>query len=648
MALAGYEITVGLPPENGLVAIWGRRKRAARGRFVARKRTAEILTVEDGFLRSVLTGREGEATQSLVVDHLGIYFDSSAPSDLEELLNNADLGSAEMVNRSKAGIARLRCENLSKYNGFDLMQKLVERDYVLVIDQTKGDASISYGNADATTFEEMLKAARAENPDSLILIKTHPEVVSGKRIGHYLAWQLDENMRLIGEDISPWLMLENAAQVYCVTSYMGFEAILAGHRPRVFGRPFYGGWGLSEDVQMFARRDRRLSREEMFAAVLLLYPKYYDPYRHCLCSFETALDNLAAQVRAYREDLHGYTAFGMRLWKRGHLKRFFTTPKSSFSFEKQTGKPAQTSKPAMVWSGKESTELRATYARNGQKLFRLEDGFLRSKGLGADLVPPMSLVLDDLGIYYDPTCESRLEVLLNASPHLDKRALDQANNLRRMLVESRLSKYNIGAKTIDADWPEGKKILVPGQVEDDASILKGTSDICRNLDLLKKTRFENPSAFIVYKPHPDVEAGLRKGKIPDVEALQYADVIAPKTDAVAAIMACDEVWTMTSLLGFEALLRDKRVTCLGMPFYAGWGLTHDFTQAPARRKARPSLNALIHAVLIDYPRYFDPVTGLACPVEVVVERLTKGDLLVPNRGLAKLQGVFASFAPFWR
>jgi len=113
----------------------------------------------------------------------------------------------------------------------------------------------------------------------------------------------------------------------------------------------------------------------------------------------------------------------------------------------------------------------------------------------------------------------------------------------------------------------------------------------------------------------------------------------------------DEVWTMTSTLGFEALLRGKRVTCLGTPFYAGWGLTDDRAMPIPRRAANPDLTALVHAVLIDYPRYFDPVTSLPCPVEVVVDRLIAGDLPSPsraNRALAKLQGAFASQAWLWR
>ena len=42
-------------------------------------------------------------------------------------------------------------------------------------------------------------------------------------------------------------LMEGAVAVYTVSSQLGFEAILAGHRPQVFGQPFYAGWGLSED-----------------------------------------------------------------------------------------------------------------------------------------------------------------------------------------------------------------------------------------------------------------------------------------------------------------------------------------------------------------------------------------------------------------
>ena len=108
---------------------------------------------------------------------------------------------------------------------------------------------------------------------------------------------------------------------------------------------------------------------------------------------------------------------------------------------------------------------------------------------------------------------------------------------------------------------------------------------------------------------------------------------------------------MTSLLGFEALVRGAPVTTLGAPFYAGWGLTRDLGPTPSRRTARPDLAQLVHAALIAYPRYWDPVSRLPCPVEVALDRLAGGEIPHPsrlNRALSKLQGRFASLAPLWR
>jgi capsular polysaccharide export protein len=179
--------------------------------------------------------------------------------------------------------------------------------------------------------------------------------------------------------------------------------------------------------------------------------------------------------------------------------------------------------------------------------------------------------------------------------------------------------------------------------------LLGAGEIKTNQALLAAARAANPAAVIFYKPHPDVEAGLRDGAVPDADS--YADAVLTDTDPMTAINAVDQVWTMTSLLGFEALIRGKAVTCTGLPFYAGWGLTDDRGALCARRVARPDVVGLVHATLIDYPRYFDPKTGLACPVEVVVDRLQTGDIPALsrwNRTVAKLQGAFASYAHLWR
>ncbi|MEM6728682.1 MAG: capsular polysaccharide biosynthesis protein [Pseudomonadota bacterium] len=639
LTLAGFKVALGRPPEGGLVGIWGASPTSHRGKAVASHEGANLLRVEDAFLRSVHPGRSGGLGHGLLLDRSGVHFDPARPSDLETLLATAPLDDTALLNRARAAIEQIRLHHLSKYSAFDPTLPPPDPGYVLVIDQTQGDAAVTASGADRGTFLDMLVAAQLEHPDAKILIKSHPETVSGHRAGYF--GPEDENARifLTCAPHSPHLLFEGARAVYTVSSGLGFEAIFAGHKPRVFGQPFYAGWGLTEDENPPARRTRRLTRAQLFAAAMILYPTWYDPYRDTLCEIEDVIAALAAQARAWREDRDGWVASHMRLWKRRPLSAFYGSVKAPL-FEDTPEKAKQTGRPHMAWASKsESSDA-----------IRCEDGFLRSKGLGADLIPPLSLVLDDLGIYYDPTRESRLERLIAASPDLPQGALDRAARLRRAITDAAVSKYNVGgARPL---LPVGHRILVPGQVEDDASIRLGTQKISTNKALLEAVRDAHPKAVIVYKPHPDVEAGLRPGAIPGTEIAALADVVAHRADPVSLIEACDAVWTMTSLLGFEALLRDTPVTCLGTPFYAGWGLTEDLGDIPARRGGRGiTLHGLVHAALIDYPRYYDPVRRLPCPPEVIVARLASGTLPRPGLGLrllAKAQGALASYAHLWR
>lgn len=655
LALAGHEVRIGLPSPTDGVVVWGRSPYAARGAAVAVRRGVPLIRLEDAFLRSLRPGRMGDAPIGLMIDPQGVHFDSAAPSMLETLLARHPLDDSNLLARARAGIARIQALDLSKYNIHDASLPVPPPGYVLVVDQIRGDASIAYAQASATTFREMLVHARTEHPGARIVIKSHPETVAGLRPGHFGPGDAGGNVSLISDPVSPWRLLEGAAAVYTVSSGMGFEAILAGHKPRVFGQPFYSGWGLTADENPVPRRQRKLTRAQLFAAAMILAPVWYDPCRDRLCCFEAAVDQLEAETRAFREDRAGHVAIGMRLWKRGRLQAVFGRHKPLIFADApgQAAARARTSgRNLLIWAGKEPPGLNAP----GLIVRRVEDGFLRSRGLGAALVPPLSLVADDLGIYYDPTRESRLERMILAPLPADSRL--RAERLIQALIAARVTKYNLpGAGT--ARPGAGRCILVPGQVEDDASIRLGTTDIRTNLDLLRATRAANPDAWLIYKPHPDVEAGLRSGAVAGAATAGLADAVAVAADAVGLIDAADEVWTMTSLLGFEALLRGKPVTCLGTPFYAGWGLTRDLGAVPDRRLrapdghplSRPDLVALVHAVLIAYPRYYDPVSHRPCPPEVAVERLATGALPPPGLGLrllAKLQGRLATHARLWR
>jgi capsular polysaccharide export protein len=184
-----------------------------------------------------------------------------------------------------------------------------------------------------------------------------------------------------------------------------------------------------------------------------------------------------------------------------------------------------------------------------------------------------------------------------------------------------ITKYNTGGAMPDLGVPPGRRrIFVPGQVEDDRSVRLGGAGIARNVDLLSRVRAAEPDAFIIYKPHPDVDAGHRKGAVADADALGLADRVVRGVSTASLIAEVDEVHTLTSLAGFEALLRGRRVVVYGQPFYAGWGLTEDHAPV-AFRTRRLSLEALVAGALILYPRYFDPVTRLPCGPETIIERL---------------------------
>ncbi|WP_299847006.1 capsular polysaccharide biosynthesis protein [uncultured Paracoccus sp.] len=631
LALAGWQVRTGLPGPGEPVGVWGASPTAWRGRAVAARRGAPIVTVEDAFLRSVLPGRNKtplglRGPVGLLIDPLGLHFDPSRPSLITSLVAE---GAAHATEAAEA-IARLRAADLSKYNAHLQGPPLPRPGYVLVIDQTRGDASLL--GAGRAEFLRMLTAARDENPGKPVLIRSHPETASGLRPGHFTRDDLRPGDAFSDSPVSPWKLVENADAVYVLSSQLGYEALLAGHRPRIFGAPFYAGWGLSHDETAAPRGSA--SREALFAASHLLAPTWYDPCLDRLTDFNGALNQIEAEARAFRQDCAGHLAYGMRLWKRPFIARAFGNG-SGVRFTKTPG-PEVT----LAWANR---------AAEVPQAIRVEDGFLRSRGLGAELTPPLSLVADDLGIYYDPTRESRLERLIAEGPPPGGEA--RALALVAAIRAARLSKYNLAGASAQLPDGPGRLILVPGQVEDDASIRLGAGAERTNLALLERARAENPDARLIYKPHPDVEAGLRPGLIAEADLARLADHVARKADPVALLDQVDEVWTITSTLGFEALLRGVPVTTLGAPFYAGWGLTRDLGEIPDRRQARPSLAALAHAMLIAYPRYLDPVSGLPCPPETALVRLADPD--APRGGpalrlLAKAQGALSGHAWLWR
>ena len=574
------------------VAGWGRKRAAERGIAAARRRGLPFVSFEDAPLRGLLPGQG--VGWGCIRDRQGIYFDCSTPSDLEDLLN----APREPTGEAEDALELMRHYRLSKYNGWDADGVPKDR-FVLIVDQSRGDASVTGAGATEETFRTMILAARAAHPGVPLAIRAHP-AGSG-----YLSETPGVAAEVLSPRTNPWDLLDRAEAVYTVSSQLGFEAILAGHRPHVFGGAFYAGWGLTEDRVRLPRRETRLSVLQLFDAVMLRYAHWADPVTQTPCSLSHVIEMLAAQARAYRMTSAPMRVYGVRPWKRQQVSRFLSGAKAPVRF---AGPAPKRSK--VVWASREDVPA--------QPDARIEDGFVRSRGLGAKLVPPGSLVLDRAGIYFDPHFPSDLEQLIAGSVDLPPAAIARADRLIGRIVAEGVSKYNLAP----ASLLETPSLLVVGQVEDDASIRRGTGPVRTNAELIRAARAENPEAYLVYRPHPDVAAGLRAGTV-DAER-EGADRIIADGDITTLWPKVEAVWALTSLAGFEALIRGGPVHCLGAPFDAGWGLTLDRWTEPfaGRREARPRLAALVHACLIDYPMYLDPLSGRHCSVEVALDRLS--------------------------
>jgi capsular polysaccharide export protein len=592
------------------IAGWGRKPTSLKAQRTAAAAGLPFLCLEDGFLRSMSSGSK-DPPLSVVVDDTGIHFDATGPSALERLI--AVPLSEGQAERARRLMTAWREGRVSKYNSArDYSGALPER-FVLVVDQTYKDDSIRYGLADVASFRRMLDAAIRENPGCTVLVKTHPDVRARRKKGHF---DLNKIARLprvevLSADCHAASILEKAEAVYVVTSQMGFEALIWGKPVRCFGVPFYAGWGLTTDEAPTPERRHGASIEQLVHATLVAYPRYIDPETGKRCEVETVLDHIALQRRMRSRFPPIVQAFGFSLWKRPALRDFMAGSQLHFPSRAASIPSGAT---VAIWGNVPNEPL-----PQGASIIRVEDGFLRSVGIGAELRRPLSLALDPEGIYYDSGIPSTLEKIL-AAAEFDDGLLERAARLRGRLVAEQISKYNLRAEAWPRPDTQQRVVLVPGQVESDASIRFGAPGIRRNIDLLRAVREALPDAHIVYKPHPDVVAGLRSPGTDEARAVEICDELVTDASIVQMLSNVDEVHVLTSLTGFEAIIRGKDVTCYGQPFYSGWGLTRDTLELP-RRTRRLALDELVAGSLILYPSYVSRKTGRFITPEQAVDDL---------------------------
>ncbi|WP_169742739.1 hypothetical protein [Muricoccus aerilatus] len=403
------------------------------------------------------------------------------------------------------------------------------------------------------------------------------------------------------QPLSPWTLLDAAASLRGAGPFMAALAEAAG---------------VPHDLE----------GEHLLS--LLASLRAADPFRARPWSRAEGLLLLADWAGAARANRGVSACIGIARWKRRQVAAVLAhedgAPEMTNDIAQAVGRARAEGGAVVAWAAACPDALAAAIRAGGVELRLLEDGFIRSRGLGARFLPGASYSLDARGAYYDPRQPSTLETIL-AEGSFAPELITRAAALRAEIVRRGVSKYNLSPGAAMPDLPArgGRRIiLVPGQVEDDASVRLGGGAIRTNLALLRAVREAEPEAFILYKPHPDLEAGFRRGRLRAPELAGLADAVAGGVPLPTLLPLVDAMHTLTSLSGFEALLRGLPVICWGQPFYAGWGLTEDRVPLPpGRRGVARSIDELVAAALILYPRYIDPVTLLPCPPEVMMDRL---------------------------
>ncbi len=605
-----YQLDHGFFKQADAYAGWGYKGSGKTAIRKAKASHSNFFIFEDGFVRSLFPGYQYGSVYSIIADTSGIYYDASGESDLIKFLNHditAPTHWAETPSNVDLILKKFKDQGVSKYN-HNLHQYPQLPEGILVVDQTKGDAAITHGGIEPEDFDRMLEDAIQENPDLPIYVKTHPDHRYRKKKSCFSETLLSHpSVQILPHEFSPKDCFSFCKKIYVGTSLMGMEALLYDCEVYAYGANFFAGWGLTHDrYSASPPRKQTLTLEQLFSAAYLRYSLYFHPDSRQPCSLDSIIDHIALQHRVWAKQPQNFDTFGLSLWKKFVLPKytFPNPPKKQINNLKKLQQTADPKTSLLVWGKKEIPNHLVP-----KNLWRVEDGFIRSRGLGAQFNFPLSWVFDKQGIYFDATKPSSLETILQ-NHNFSESELNEARELITFLKEQKITKYNLGIHAAEIPLEaQGKRlILIPGQVDSDASITYGSPEFKTNKELLAEVRRQHPDAFICYKPHPDLLAGARSDAPLWNGIEQEVDLLIQRGDIISWIQAVDEVHTLTSTVGLEALLHQKTVFTYGLPFYAGWGLTRDWL-ACERRATQRNLEELVAAAYLLYPRYFNPQSG---------------------------------------
>lgn len=219
-------------------------------------------------------------------------------------------------------------------------------------------------------------------------------------------------------------------------------------------------------------------------------------------------------------------------------------------------------------------------------------------------------------VYYNFKKESNIESLLRSNWIPLEQDWNTANLALQMINKYGITKYSEYPPVPDSVIlsASNQNILLVDQPVDDDSVLLGSANEQTFNDMLLYAFDNYQYANIYVKLHPDTIDGKKEGYLknllkkhglndhPSIHVIDY------HCNITSFFHFVQEVFVVSSQVGFEALLRNKNVRCFGMPFYSGWGLTNDMQVLTDPRPQRSTIDIFV-ALVLQYTLYLNPFTN---------------------------------------
>jgi len=221
-------------------------------------------------------------------------------------------------------------------------------------------------------------------------------------------WALPAHVTRLPPPCDPWWLAEKAGALWAGADHeLALVAAVAGRPARLFGAGRFAALAPTPLPPA--------TLAQVTAATLSQNTAYHCPYTGAPLDAGQAIALMAPWRKLIDGNRRIGAVMGAARWKRITLDPMLWDGSGPVRHVHTAPRALGADQVVLAWKSRCGPRALAQLAARGWPVAELEDGFIRSVGLGANCVPPLSVVVDFGGIYFDPATPSDLESLLEGA-----------------------------------------------------------------------------------------------------------------------------------------------------------------------------------------------------------------------------------------